>query len=188
VTITGSQSGGNGSIECRGNAVAGLAIAQTPGAGLPLNDVTGFLTVGTTTGNGIRIEGGSNVRMRSSYSLGNFGSGIVVATSVIGATRNNALANIDLGSSADAGGSSGGNTFQASIGSNANGGAGICLQVDGNSGTLSAQGNMFSGGKNCATTAASLTFSNANCGANRDLGLTLSRAGGTTNVTQCTHP
>ena len=128
VTITGSQSGGTGTIECRGNAVAGLAIAQTPGNNLPLNAVTGFLSVGTTQGNGIRIEGGSNVRMRDSYSLGNFGSGIIVATSVIATVRNNSLTNIDLGSRLDAGGSPGGNTFQASIGSNANGGAGICLQ------------------------------------------------------------
>jgi hypothetical protein len=65
--------------------------------------------------------------------------------------------------------------------------------VDGSSGTLSARGNIFSGAKNCATTAASLTFSNANCAANRDLGLAISRAGGTTvgndiDVSLCTHP
>jgi hypothetical protein len=193
VTITGSQAGGSGTIECRGNAVAGLAIAQTPGVSLPLNAVTGFLSVGTTAGNGIRIEGGSNVRVRDSYSIGNFGSGVIVATSVIGAVRNNSLANIDLGSTAsDAGGGPGGNTFQASIGSNANGGAGVCLQVDINTGALSARGNLFSGGKNCATTAASLTFNNANCAGNRDLGLTQARAGGTIgndiDVALCTHP
>src|SRR6185503_7554391 len=140
----------------------------------------------------IRIEGGSNARIRDSYSIGNFGSGISVATSVIGATRNNSLTNIDLGSPAsDAGGGPGGNTFQASIGSNANGGAGICLQMDNNAGTLAARGNMFSGGKNCATAAASLTFNAANCAANRDLGLT-ARGGGNSNndidVILCTHP
>ena len=128
VTIAGAQAGGSGTIECRGNFVAGLSIAQTPGNNLPLNAVTGFLSVGTTAGNGIRIEGGSNARIRDSYSIGNFASGVSVATSVIGATRNNSLTNIDLGSPAsDAGGGPGGNTFQTSIGSNANGGAGyVC--------------------------------------------------------------
>jgi hypothetical protein len=165
-----------------------------------LNGVTGFLSVGTTAGNGIRIEGGSNVKVRDSYSIGNVGSGIIVSTSVIGGTRNNDLTNIDLGTAissdagaTDAGGSPGGNVFQASIGSNPNTGAGICLQMDGNSGTLSARGNMFSGGTNCATTAASLTFNNTNCAAFRDLGLSAARGGGNSNgndidVAQCTHP
>ena len=199
VTIAGSQSGGTGTIEARGNYVAGLAIQQTPGNGLALNGVTGFLAVGTTNGNGIRIEGGSNVKVRDSYSIGNAGSGVVVVTSVIGGTRNNVLTNIDLGTATadagatDGGGTPGGNVFQATIGSNPNAGAGICLQMDGNSGTLSAQGNMFSGGKNCATTAASLTFSGTACSAFRDLGLTAARGGGSTtgndiDVTLCTHP
>ena len=95
----------------------------------------------------------------------------------------------DLGKTGDPGG----NVFQATIGSNANISAGICLQVDGSSGTLSAEGNMFSGGKNCATTAASLTWNATSCGGNRDLGMAVAKAGGNTmgndiDVLQCTHP
>jgi hypothetical protein len=46
--------------------------------------------------------------------------------------------------------------FQADLGSNANQGAGICVQLDANSGTLMARGNQFSGGAKCATTASVL--------------------------------
>jgi hypothetical protein len=188
VTITGSQSGGAGTIETRGNAQAGLTIAQTPAVGLPINTVTGLLSVGTPAGHGIRIGGGSNVKVRNSHTLGNFNNGVIVLTTVIGANRYNALTDIDLGRPSDPGN----NQFQATIGSNANQGAGICLQVDPSTGTLSARGNLFSGGKNCATTAASLTFNNASCGSNRDLGLAVSSGGATTgndiDVTQCTHP
>jgi hypothetical protein len=188
LTITGSQAGGTGTIETRGNYTSGLAITQTPAVGLPLNTVTGFMSVGTTNGHGIRLGGGSNVKIRNSQSLGNFNSGIIVATLVIGATRHNTLTGIDLGKVADPGG----NQFQATIGSNANQGAGICLQVDPNTGALSARGNLFSAGKNCATTAASLTFNSTACSANRDLGLVVSSGGVTTgndiDVVQCTHP
>ncbi|HEX3854041.1 MAG TPA: hypothetical protein VHW01_23920, partial [Polyangiaceae bacterium] len=89
VNIQGAQTAGTGTIECRQNSVAGLAISQTPGASLPLNTVNGLVVVGTTNGNGIRIEGGSNVKVSSSWSLGNAGSGVLVATSLVGVTRNN---------------------------------------------------------------------------------------------------
>jgi hypothetical protein len=188
VALTGSQSGGSGTIETRGNNTAGLAIIQNPSGGVPSNSVTGLLSVGTINGHGIRIGGGSNVKIRSSHSLGNFNSGLIVATLVIGSTRYNSLTTIDLGKSGDPGG----NQFQATIGSNANQGAGICLQVDPNTGALSAQGNLFSAGKNCATTPASLTFNSTACSANRDLGLVVSSGGATTgndiDVAQCTHP
>jgi hypothetical protein len=187
VTIIGSQLGGSGTVETRGNYTSGLTITQTPAVGLPLNTVTGFVSVGTTNGNGIRIGGGSSAKIRSSHALGNFNSGIIVGTLVIGSTRHNTLAGIDLGKPSDPGG----NQFQATIGSNANQGAGICLQVDPNTGALSAQGNLFSAGKNCATTPASLTFNSAACSANRDLGLAVSSGGATTgndvDVAQCTH-
>jgi hypothetical protein len=146
------------------------------------------LCFGATIGNGIRFEGGSNVKLRNSSSLGNNGNGVLIATSVTGSNRNNALANIDLGKPSDPGN----NVLQASGGQDPNQGAGICLQMDENSGTLSAQGNVFSGGKNCATTAASLTFNNGNCNGNRDLGLNASGSGSTNgndiDVLQCTHP
>ena len=186
VNIQGSQSGGVGTIECLQNDVAGLAISQTPGAGLPVNTVNGLVVAGTTNGNGIRIEAGSNVNVTNSSSLANAGSGILITTSVSGAaaTRNNSIANIVLGSPTAAGN----NTFQASVGPNA--GAGICLQLDASSGTLMARGNHFSGGVNCATTPAVLSFDNKSCGNNRDLGLLKSlnnTAGNDIDVLLCTH-
>jgi hypothetical protein len=187
VNIQGLQSAGAGTIECRQNNVAGLAISQTPGAGLPQNTVNGLLVAGTTNGNGIRIEGGSNVKVTNSSSLGNGGSGILVATSLVGITRNNSIANIVLGTAA----APGNNTFQADLGSNANQGAGICLQLDANSGTLMARGNQFSGGAMCATTASVLTFDNKTCANNRDLGLLKSLTttiGNDIDVLLCTHP
>jgi len=81
VNIQGAQSGGTGTIECRQNQVAGLDIGQTPSAAaLPLNTVNGLLVVGTTNGNGIRLEGGSHVTVTNSYSLGNANSGVLVTT------------------------------------------------------------------------------------------------------------
>ncbi|HMI85063.1 MAG TPA: hypothetical protein VK550_13270 [Polyangiaceae bacterium] len=188
VSILGALAGPTSTIECRGNAVAGLAIAQTPGTNLPANSIDGVLSFGATIGNGLRIEGGSNVKIRNSSILGNNASGIAVVTWVSGASRNNVLAGIDLGKPSDPGN----NVLQTSGGQDPNQGAGICLQMDENSGTLSAQGNAFSGGKNCAATAASLTFNSGNCNGNRDLGL-IPSGGGSTNgndidVSLCTHP
>jgi hypothetical protein len=186
VNIQGSQSGGVGTIECLQNVVAGLAISQTPGVGLHVNTVNGLVVAGTTNGNGIRIEAGSNVNVTNSSSLGNAGSGILVTTSVTGAaaTRNNSIANIIVGTTAAAGN----NTFQATAGANA--GAGICLQLDASSGTLMARGNRFSGGVNCAATPSVLSFDNKSCGGNRDLGLLKSlnnTTGNDIDVLLCTH-
>ena len=187
VNIQGAHSASAGTIECKQNDVAGLAISQTPGASLPPNIVNGLLVLGTANGNGIRIEGGSNVTITNSATLGNAGSGLLVTTSLVGNTRNNSIANINLGTSA----APGGNAFQASLGNNANQGAGICLQLDANSGTLMARGNQFSGGADCKNSASVLTFSNQNCGNNRDLGLLSSKtttAGNNIDVSLCTHP
>jgi hypothetical protein len=187
VTITAARTALTSTVECRANYSAGLAIAQTPGLNVPANAIDGLVSFGSTLGNGIRLEGGSNVKMRNTASVGNAGSGVIVATSVIGGIRNNVLANIDLGVMSEPGG----NVFQT-VGQAANGAAGICLQVDANSGTLSARGNVFAPAKNCATTAASLTFDAATCAASPDLGLSPSGGGATTgndiDVLQCTHP
>ncbi|HEX3854853.1 MAG TPA: hypothetical protein VHW01_28020, partial [Polyangiaceae bacterium] len=84
----------------------------------------------------------------------------------------------------------GGNVFQADLGSNANQGAGICLQLDANSGALMARGNQFSNGAKCATAASVLTFDNKTCSNNRDLGLLKSlgvTTGNDIDVLMCTH-
>jgi hypothetical protein len=187
LSVLGIQSGGTGTVECLQNAVSGLAIAQTPALATAQNTINGLVVVGTTGGNGIRIEAGSKVNISNSYSLGNVGSGILVTTSVIGRIRNNDVSNVVLGTTATAGN----NTFQASVGSNPNQGAGICLALDVASGTLMARGNLFSKAANCAATAAVLSFSNTGCGADRDLGLIPqagSTAGNDIDVMKCTHP
>jgi hypothetical protein len=187
LAVLGAQSGGTGTVECLQNAVSGLDIAQTPALATAQNIINGLVVVGTTGGNGIRIEAGSKVNISNSYSLGNVGSGIFVATSVIGKVRNNDVSNIILGTTA----APGNNRFQASIGSNPNQAAGICLALDATSGTLMARGNLFSNAADCATTATVLSFSNAGCGADRDLGLIPqagSSAGNDIDVAKCTHP
>jgi hypothetical protein len=187
VNLQGVVTNGVSTVDASSNTVAGISIAQTPGNTLPQNLVNGLGVIGTTNGNGIRIEGGSNVQVRNCYVLGNAGNGIHVTTHVAGMVRTNTLTNIDLGKM----NSAGLNTVQATIGSNANQGAGICLQVDINTGTLSAEGNIFHGPVNCSQNAGVLTFNNGNCGGNRDLGIAPSL--GTTNgndidVLMCTHP
>jgi hypothetical protein len=185
VTLQGAHVGTVGTVEASANAGAGLAIAQTPGSPLPLNAITGLVTTSTTAGSGIRIEAGSKVTLRDTVTLAHTGNGLLVATSVIGNSRNNVLATIDLGTAADPGG----NVFQASA--NGNRAAGVCLQVDPGSGNLSARGNIFSGPKNCATAAAALSFDAKSCGGGRDLGLSPSlrdTKGNDIDVAMCTHP
>jgi hypothetical protein len=187
VFIQGVASSGGGTIECVGNEVAGLAIAQTPGNNLPLNTVNGLYVSGTTIGNGMRIEGGSNVNVRNSTSLGNAASGVLVTASVVGITRNNSVANIVLGNGANPGN----NVFQADAGPNANQGAGICLRLDQGSGTLLARGNFFSNNAACATAASVLTFNAKACNNGNDLGLAPligTTKGNDIDVTLCTHP
>jgi hypothetical protein len=105
---------------------------------------------------------------------------------VTGQVRNNDVSNIILGTDA----MPGGNTFQADLGSNANQGAGICVQLDPNSGIVMARGNKFSKGANCVKAAAVLSFSNKSCGGNRDLGTVPqqgSSVGNDIDVAMCSH-
>ena len=96
---------------------------------------------------------------------------------------------IDLGTVTDAGGSFGGNTFQGTLASAKNGGAGLCLATRANAGTLHAEGNIFEG-VNCATTAGALHLNAAGCDNGGctagvcDLGITA--GGNTIDVATCT--
>jgi hypothetical protein len=140
------------------NGAAGLSIAQTAvGAAngtstVPVNNVTGFVSLRTTAGNGFRIEGGSKAKLRNCVTYGNALSGILVTTSAqAGATAvdRNWTGNIDLGTS----GSSGNNVVQVPgqpfgvtppTGELPNGRAGICLGIaTGSAQTLSALGNIM---------------------------------------------
>ena len=94
--------------------------------------------------------------------------------------RLNDLAQIDLGVGglADGGSDYGHNVVQALPGEGANGGAGICLYVDPNTGTLNAAGNVFAGPRDCAAASpGALTFSNL-CGVHADLGIVTLTDGG----------
>ena len=73
-------------IVAMGNTVAGLSVAQaTVGAStgastVPVCNVTGFVSLRTTAGNGIRVEGGSKAKLRNCVAYGNSLSGIIVPT------------------------------------------------------------------------------------------------------------
>jgi hypothetical protein len=165
VTITGTPgTGGNGTVTANENQLAGVWIEQTPGGTAPNNAITG-LVAWANVGNGARFVGGSSVKLRSSLLLANQGSGVIVSTYTAAALRSNDVSKIDLGT---AGGtaSPGGSTVQASLGSNPNLGAGICLELDRLAGsTLNAAGNIFAGPTNCASSTATLTRNNTCSGA-----------------------
>lgn len=164
VTVTGTVTNaatGQGTVTTNGNYAAGVSIEQTPGTP-PLNAISGLVAFGNTNGNGMRFVAGSNVSLRNSGSLGNQGNGVIVSA-VTATAGSNDISKIDLGSPPDAGVTYGGNTLQAALGSGNNGGAGICLQVRPNAGTLNAAGNQFAT-VNCGTTAGTLTLNSGACG------------------------
>ncbi len=118
-----------------------------------MNNVTGFVSLRTTAGNGIRVEAGSKAKLRNCVTYGNALSGIIVPTGGGGggATTQdrNWIDGIDLGTGA----SPGNNVVQVPgqpfgvtppSGELPNGRAGICLAIAGASGhTLAAQGNIM---------------------------------------------
>ncbi|HEX7670588.1 MAG TPA: hypothetical protein VF395_13430, partial [Polyangiaceae bacterium] len=138
------------------NQLAGIWIEQTPGSAAPVSNVSG-LVAWANVGNGARFVGGSAVKLRGSLLLANQNNGVMVSTYTASALRSNDVSKIDLGTTG-ASGSVGANTVQASLGSNPNLGAGICLELDRLAGsTLNAAGNVFAGPTNCATSTATLT-------------------------------
>jgi hypothetical protein len=198
INLTGvvtSASGGTGTVETNGNVAAGVWIQQTPGASAPpQNVINGLMSFGNTGGNGMRIVAGSNAKVRNSVFLSNQANGVIISTYGAGATENDNIANIDLGTGA--GGTNGDNTFQAAFaGGPHNGGSGICLNTKATGAALNAVGNQFSV-TNCATTSATLLLNPNGCGNNAvacasgvcDLGL--QKNGGTTantfDVAMCT--
>jgi hypothetical protein len=166
VHVTGSvtsAAAGTGTVETNGNAAAGVWIEQTASAAaLPQNVIDGLVSFANAAGNGMRIVGGSNAKVRNSVFLGNGGNGVVVSSGV--GNKANSLADIDLGTSST-GGSNGRNTFQAPLGGGNNANAGLCLAVAANSGTLNAAGNTFHAAT-CTSGALTLTLNAKGCGNN----------------------
>ena len=129
LTLTGAVGAtppATGTVTANQNATAGLAIAQTPGA-VPLNVVTGLTAWKTTAGPGIRVLGGSTLKLRASSALGNATDGVHVKSFVSGAVVTNDTTKIDLGASAAA--DPGKNVLQAIAGQSPNAGVGICLEL-----------------------------------------------------------
>ena len=168
IHLTGSvisATAGTGTVTTTGNVAAGVWIEQTPGnTAPPQNVINGLVSFGNTGGNGMRIVAGSNVQVRNSVFLNNSGNGVIISTYGAGATANNSIANIDLGTSG-AGGSNGGNTFQAALsGAPHNGGAGICLTTTNSGAKLNAAGNQFSETSPCTSSTQTLTLNTKGCG------------------------
>jgi Cys-rich repeat protein len=195
ITVTGSVGASppsTSTVVTSGNAAAGIWIQQTAGA-TAKNTLTGVVCTTSTQGNGLRIVPGSNVTVRSSWFLGNTGSGVDIEN-IAGGTGSS-IANIDLGTMA----SPGGNVLQAPAGGSVNGNAGLCLAIAANaSEQLPAQGNVFGGtgasAVNCASAAATLrTAGNLKCASHADVGGNIvafpgdAGTGNTINVTQCAY-
>lgn len=179
---------GTGTVTTNRNYQAGIWIEQTPGTP-PLNSISGVVAFGNTNGSGIHLFGGSSAKLRNSALVGNQLNGLIVTAAAGG--PGNDISGIDLGTNVAGGGTFGDNTFQLPLGMGNNGGAGLCLDMGDNAGTLAAAGNVFQA-DNCATGVHALTFNAGACdntpcaGGVCDLGIT-DLTGNDIDVTMCTH-
>jgi hypothetical protein len=160
ITLTGAVGATaptTGTVTTNLNASAGLAIQQKPGT-VPVNAVTGLTAWKTTAGPGLRVLGGSSLKLRASSALGNATDGVHVKSFVSGITVTNDTTKIDLGASAA--GDPGKNVLQAIAGQNPNTGVGICLEIQPNVGQiLNAYGNTLVTAAMGATQSASIDCS-----------------------------
>jgi hypothetical protein len=189
ITVTGTVGATpptGSTVMATGNGQAGVWVQTTS---TTQSTITGLTSTGSTAGNGIRIIPGSNVKVRSSWVLGNsHGDGIHIENT--GGGNVATVANIDLGTAASAGA----NVVQSASGANPNEGAGICLRLPGGSAVaLNARGNVFQNGANCGVAASVLkTAANRACGNGADVGGTIvafpGGAGDTIDVTMCSYP
>ncbi len=172
VTLTGAVGAAppaTGTVTANQNGTAGLAIAQTPGA-VPVNAITGLTAWKTSAGPGIRVLGGSSMKLRASSALGNATNGVHVKSFVSGITVTNDTSKIDLGASAAA--DPGKSVLQAISGKDPNTGVGICLEIQPGVGQiLNAYGNTLvtagssgnpSASVDCATTAGQIKKNTGN--------------------------
>jgi hypothetical protein len=165
---------GQGTVVVGGNANAGVHIFEAPGAAA-MSAVNGLVSWGNLL-SGMKIYGGSKVKVRNSVFLNNATNGLyVLAFSATGA--GNDLSQIDLGTSAD----HGGNYLQALIGSSPDL-TGVCVSMSSGMGALSlkAAGNIFAGPTDCSVSSAALVRS-TNCSGFVDLGV-VSQSGTTVTV------
>jgi hypothetical protein len=212
LTINGSLASGNGdytgsSVIANGNNVAGLIVMQNPAGAttagvdwtnMPTCNITGLVSI-NSSGNGIRLEGGSKVTLRKSVSYGNAGDGVHVEAgpnALTGAQDANYIGALDLGTAANAGG----NLLQVpygAAGATYNHGAGICLAIAAaatKGQKLNALGNTLvtttDATVDCAAAGGTVVHNDNNCrsgaGAPASLGVTPAKANtNTIDITTC---
>jgi hypothetical protein len=138
----GAPGGGDGTIVVRNNGDAGIHIGQKPAdPALKNNDVRGVVAH-ANQGPGLRVQGGSRLKLRDSVLLANGGSGVSIEPADA-TDAGNGVANIDLGVMNDPGK----NILQNLLGSNPNTGAGLCVDVPKPAvgAVVKARGNTFAG-------------------------------------------
>jgi hypothetical protein len=150
VPVTDPAITGLGTVVASGNSRSNILISQTPGMVPSIGTIDGVVAWNSTGGAGIEIETGSQLKLRDSVSLDNDSDGVLITTGDA-TTAGEALGGIDLGTA----NSFGHNILQVAMTATAdhsNPGAGICLQLDGASGTqsLAAAGNVFAGPIDCS--------------------------------------
>ena len=178
LTILGTAA--MGTVTANGNHFAGLFIAQNPaladgGGAPPMSTIDGLMASNTVAGNGVHLEGGSQVQIRSSIFIGNAGSGLIVVSHPAGggALISDDVRGIDLGLAAVPA-VAGKNEFQplSDAGAGRNAGAGVCLSVTANVGAqLQAAGNFFSGQDCTQTIAGSISRDKTGCIGSVDVGI-----------------
>ena len=177
VPVTTPAITGLGTVVASGNSRDNIFIGQTPGMAPSVGTIDGVVAWNSTNNAGIEIVAGSMVKLRNSVALANQTDGVLITTADA-TTAGEAVSGIDLGTSA----SFGHNVLQEAQGATAaadqsNLGAGLCLQLDMNSGaqSLAAAGNVFAGPVDCSkpTPGAGLK-KNATCANRVDEGIVLS--------------
>ena len=164
VPVTSVSPNGQGTVVANGNFFAGMQIFESPGAAA-MSTINGLVAWGNTQ-NGLRLYGGTKVKIRNGVFLMN-GLDAIYLTSYEATAAGNNLAELDLGTTADPGR----NYLQGAVGSNPNL-AGLCISMSDNMGalTLATRGNLFAGPTDCATSTAAITRSTV-CGGYTDLGV-----------------
>ena len=143
---------GQGTVVTMGNFSSGVRIFEAPGVGAQSTLAGRVAWANASTG--LRVYGGSKLKLRNSVILANPTNGVYV-TSFDNTAAGNDLSQLDLGTVADPGH----NTLQAALGSNPDV-AGVCvsmaaaqdaLKLRADALTLHAAGNVFAGPIDCAT-------------------------------------
>ena len=128
VSITGtpgSVPSNSGTVVANFNTTAGIRINQTPGGvGLVTNNISGLVSWGNTN-YGMRLFGGSLVKVRNSIFLGNVQYGVIVGSGA-NTIAGNDLSNLDLGKA----GAPGKNYLQTPVGAlGVNSQGGLCVAL-----------------------------------------------------------